>query len=309
MTDRETRTALPSTPVVAHRGWVKPMPRRSRLELVIWATAVLFGSTIGGTLALRAEPASSQPAAAHPTSGTAGTATNPPSGGAAPTTNPASGGATATTTSAGAAAVATSPAGVGAAATTTSAGAAAVATSPASGGAAVATNPGGGAAATATPAAGATAVTAASVGRTAAIEQIHDALRRFVSWSHGHTGARCPDAAALGAQPDPWGHALRITCTDQPADQIAGVVSAGPDGVAGTRDDIESWALGDAVTDPVRGPRWRSNRTGTRRSAGGATAAAPPPPPPASTTQPRKPPASPGAGSSDNDGDGIPDRR
>ena len=39
MTDRETRTALPSTPVAAHRGWVKPVPRRSPLELIIWATA------------------------------------------------------------------------------------------------------------------------------------------------------------------------------------------------------------------------------------------------------------------------------
>lgn len=280
MTERETRTALPSTPVAARRGWVQPAPRRSRLELVIWATAVLFGSTIGGTLALRAEPATAaEPAASAPANPEGAPAVNPagPAGGTAPAGS--SGGATAANPVGGAGAL--PPAGGGAAATAAGGGAAATPV-----GGAPAAMPAGGPAPTTDPL------------RAAAIGQISDALRRFVSWSHRHAGARCPDATALGAHPDPWGHALRITCTDQPADQIAGAVSAGPDGVPGTRDDLESWTLGDAVTDPVRGPRWRVGRPGSRRTDG---AAAPIP-------QPTKP-ASPGAGSSDNDGDGIPDRR
>lgn len=132
----------------------------------------------------------------------------------------------------------------------------------------------------------------------ALVAQIKDALSRFVAWSHSHAGARCPDAAALGgAALDPWGHPLRIVCADQPADQIAGVLSFGPDGVPGTGDDVVSWTLGPDVTDLVRGPRW-SARRGTAR----ATPAASP-----ATSAP--PPGKPGAGSNDTDGEGIPNRR
>jgi hypothetical protein len=156
------------------------------------------------------------------------------------------------------------------------------------------------------------------------VSQIRDALTRFAAWSREHPRARCPDAAALGlAAADPWGHPLRITCTDQPADQIAGAVSLGPDGAPGTRDDIASWTLGPDVTDLVRGPRWgqRSRAVDGRRptatppattipAAAPLAPAAPPPispdPRPAAAT-PR--PASTGAGSNDTDGDGIPDRR
>src|SRR4051812_46215378 len=56
--------------------------------------------------------------------------------------------------------------------------------------------------------------------RAALVAQIRDALQRFVAWSHVHPGARCPDAAALGAALDPWGQPLRIVCSDQPPDQI-----------------------------------------------------------------------------------------
>jgi hypothetical protein len=77
-----------------------------------------------------------------------------------------------------------------------------------------------------------------------------------VAWSHDHPGAPCPDAAALGAPDDPWGHPLAITCTEQPGDQIAGAISAGPDGKPGTPDDLASWRLGVDVTDAVRGARW-----------------------------------------------------
>src|SRR5262245_41590035 len=167
------------------------MSDRSRLELAIWGAAVIAGSAIGGTLALRAEPASPSPA------------------------------------------VATAPA-------ATSAGA---------------TRP---AAPSAPPARPASPPAPPSDLRVAAVAQIKDALTRFVAWSHDHPGARCPDAAALGVALDPWGHPLRITCTDQPADQVAGAVSAGPDGIAGTRDDVESWTLGADVIDSIRGPRWSS---------------------------------------------------
>lgn len=84
-----------------------------------------------------------------------------------------------------------------------------------------------------------------------------DVLRRFVAWSRDHQGAPCPDLAALGDAPsDPWGYPFRLTCTDQPGDQIIGAISAGPDGVPGTGDDIASWLLGREVTDSVRGARW-----------------------------------------------------
>jgi hypothetical protein len=144
--------------------------------------------------------------------------------------------------------------------------------------------------------------------RAALVAQIKDALRRFVAWSHAHPGARCPDAAALGAALDPWGQPLRIVCSDQPADQVAGVLSYGPDGEPGTRDDVVSWALGADVTDLARGPRWSASRgmataAGTGGRHGGAR------PRPATVHRPSRPAAAAGAGSNDTDGDGIPDHR
>jgi len=89
--------------------------------------------------------------------------------------------------------------------------------------------------------------------------QMTEVLARFAAWSKDHAGAACPSAAELGAPVlDPWGKPLAITCTDQPANQIVGVVSVGPDGLAGTADDIGSWQLPRAVTDRVRGGRWRA---------------------------------------------------
>jgi len=82
-------------------------------------------------------------------------------------------------------------------------------------------------------------------------------LASFVAWSHGHTGAPCPSASALGRPVrDPWGHPLEITCADQPANQMVGAISAGPDGALGTQDDVASWQLGRDVTDVVHGARW-----------------------------------------------------
>jgi hypothetical protein len=95
-------------------------------------------------------------------------------------------------------------------------------------------------------------------------------LTSFVAWAHDHAGAPCPTASLLGARvQDPWGHPIELTCTDQPAKQIAGAISAGPDGQPGTADDIGSWQLGRDVTDIVRGERW----------------AAAPPPAPATLTK------------------------
>ena len=87
-------------------------------------------------------------------------------------------------------------------------------------------------------------------------------LTRFAAWARDHGGAPCPDLALLGlAAHDPWGRDLTLTCTDQPADQIVGVLSPGPDGVIGTDDDLASWTLGPGVTSLVRGPRWKSAST------------------------------------------------
>src|SRR6185295_13457526 len=114
--------------------------------------------------------------------------------------------------------------------------------------------------------------------RAALTARIQDQLQRFVAWSHDHPRARCPELAALGGVvADPWGHAMRLTCTDQPGDQIAGVISSGPDGVAGTRDDVASWTLGPEVTELIRGARWtgssRPSRPGGRAGAPAASTA------------------------------------
>jgi tRNA A-37 threonylcarbamoyl transferase component Bud32 len=87
--------------------------------------------------------------------------------------------------------------------------------------------------------------------------RMKDVLNRFVAWSRDHRGAPCPDIGGLGDVPrDPWGNAFRLTCVDQPSDQIIGVISAGPDGKPGTADDVASWLLGSDVTDSVHGRRW-----------------------------------------------------
>jgi hypothetical protein len=90
-------------------------------------------------------------------------------------------------------------------------------------------------------------------------EAMTHVLTRFADWAKDHAGAPCPSAAELGAPVrDPWGKPLTITCTDQPANQIVGVISMGPDGAAGTADDIGSWQLPREVTDRARGPRWKA---------------------------------------------------
>jgi serine/threonine-protein kinase len=123
----------------------------------------------------------------------------------------------------------------------------------------------------------------------------------FVKWSASHKGAPCPSVKELepvvGAAKlqDSWGRPVTVTCTDQPAQQIIGIVSAGPDGVAGNRDDVASWTLGDEVTELLAGPRW----------VGKAVR-----PKPATTpTRPRPPAGSAARTAVDPDGNDIPDER
>ncbi len=88
-------------------------------------------------------------------------------------------------------------------------------------------------------------------------ERMTAVVTQFAGWARDHEGAPCPQLADLGEPTtDPWGHPLAITCLDQPQNQMVGVISAGPDGVTGTTDDVGSWQLGRAVTEIVHGPRW-----------------------------------------------------
>jgi eukaryotic-like serine/threonine-protein kinase len=84
-------------------------------------------------------------------------------------------------------------------------------------------------------------------------------MERFIAWAARHAGAPCPDAMQIDAVADQWGRPLRVTCVDQPGDQMIGLVSAGPDGTMRTDDDVSSWQLGREVTDPVRGGRWAAS--------------------------------------------------
>jgi len=130
-------------------------------------------------------------------------------------------------------------------------------------------------------------------------------LAAFAHWSETHAAAMCPTAAELGAARDPWQHLYAVTCTDQPADQVVGVRSAGADGVMETDDDIVSWNLEDAMK-LARGPRWKP-----------VIAPVPTPLPTelpraplGHKTPPKRPPPALDKDSTlDLDGDGIPDRR
>jgi hypothetical protein len=162
------------------------------------------------------------------------------------------------------------------------------------------------------------------------VVQIKDVLARFLAWSTDHPDGRCPDPTTLGVSAlDPWGQGLRIICRDQPAEQIVGVLSYGPDGTPGTPDDVMSWTLGPEVTDLVRGPRWGSTHgasagaRGKRRSVSqqpeaaaastrpstGTNAPSPPAPTPTAVHPAARSHAGTGSGSNPSDGEGIPDRR
>lgn len=88
-------------------------------------------------------------------------------------------------------------------------------------------------------------------------DQMTLVLVSFIEWSHAHPGEPCPPLSILGASiEDPWGTPFAVTCTDQPANQIAGVISAGPDRALGTPDDRGSWQMAEQVTALIHGPRW-----------------------------------------------------
>ncbi len=135
--------------------------------------------------------------------------------------------------------------------------------------------------------------------------QLGEIVSAFVTWSATHADAPCPtiDDVMGHAVNDPWDHAVVLTCTDQPAHQIVGVVSAGPDGAAGTADDIASWNLGKDVTEPIRGSRWAPKKVADKpRSVRSKPTTKPKP-----VTRPTSKPSTGVPG--DLDGDGIPDSR
>jgi hypothetical protein len=130
------------------------------------------------------------------------------------------------------------------------------------------------------------------------VQRVMPVVAAFIKWSASHQGAPCPSAKELeplvgGAAKlhDSWGRAMTITCTDQPAQQAIGIVSAGPDGVLGTLDDVASWTLGNEVTNLLSGPRWVVKQV------------RPKPAPP------KRPRTGSAAEPVDRDGDGIPDDR
>ena len=100
-------------------------------------------------------------------------------------------------------------------------------------------------------------------------KRIAGLLTDFVAWSSTHAGEPCPSAEHLAvgsALDDGWGHAMAVTCTDQPDNQIAGVRSAGPDGEMRTADDVASWTLGPEVASLAQGVRWRPTPPSRRKS-------------------------------------------
>jgi serine/threonine-protein kinase len=121
-------------------------------------------------------------------------------------------------------------------------------------------------------------------------ERIADLAERFQAWAAKHASSPCPTAREVAGHEvdDGWGHPIVVTCTDQPADQIVGVIALGPDGVRGTQDDIVSWKLDLAAT---QGKRWVPRASTTQR--------------PHTGTKPGSHPAP----IVDVDGDGIPDER
>ena len=107
------------------------------------------------------------------------------------------------------------------------------------------------------------------------------AIEQFSRWAKANPAAACLDQSEVV---DGWGTRFRYTCSGQPDDQLVGVISAGPDRVFDTADDLRSWQLGDDTLALARGARWK---------------------PVASIPKPPKRPTLPAVPS----GDGIPDTR
>lgn len=90
------------------------------------------------------------------------------------------------------------------------------------------------------------------------LELMADGLKRFATWATVNVNAPCPSSKMLGlTQPDPWGNALRVTCSEQPSDEKIGLISAGEDGRFQSADDVFSWKL-EFDRSYVKGPHWGS---------------------------------------------------
>lgn len=117
-------------------------------------------------------------------------------------------------------------------------------------------------------------------------------LHAFEMWSKQReevVGA-CPQVAELGVQLEAeLAVHLHLTCAEQPKGQRIGIVWDGPDGIAGSADDVKSWQVPASVVAPAVGARWGAPK---------AAPARPPRRPKPSATQ-----------FVDRDGDGIPDVR
>ena len=125
----------------------------------------------------------------------------------------------------------------------------------------------------------------------------------FAQWAMRNQGKPCPDVETLGPKVvDAWEMAIVLTCTDQPSDQIVGLVSAGADRTWGTADDVTSWSLGPEITELLHGPRWQGSSKVAKTKTKTKTKTEPKTvkPQTAHKTDP---------GFVDLDGDGIPDKR
>ena len=160
---------------------------------------------------------------------------------------------------------------------------------------------------------GAIAIDAGAPGALDTTPQIASVVHAFGEWARSHGGAACPTLDELGVgHDDAWGRPLILTCTDQPADQIIGIISAGPDGAPRTADDIASWMVRE-VAAMVRGEHWKPASGPTTATVNpGSTQVPTTPTTPTRPTRPTRPtkPANPGSVTTgDTDGDGIPDHR
>jgi general secretion pathway protein G len=79
--------------------------------------------------------------------------------------------------------------------------------------------------------------------------QINELSAMFLRYRVG-SGGDCPtvnqwlEDGTLRAEPkDPWRHPFVVTCPGTHDESGADIVSLGPDGQLGSRDDIESWRL------------------------------------------------------------------
>ncbi|HTL33657.1 MAG TPA: serine/threonine-protein kinase [Kofleriaceae bacterium] len=100
-------------------------------------------------------------------------------------------------------------------------------------------------------------------------KRVAAALAAVVARTKSHPTESCPTLASMPEsveRTDPWGIILVITCTDQPADQIAGVISSGPDRELGTADDVKSWSLAPEVVAVAKGSPF-TGKAGTTKTA------------------------------------------